>query len=182
MSDLTIALAGGAIGAVATALLGQAAAAAAAWGTVTANDAGAANLNQQLEAWTEDRTRKLRQQMDGTTNDMAGRGLLSSSAHGSALAEAKANALHEYRDEEWRVSLALEQLAATEGPWHRFWRLVRRRRPGLALTAAERVAPFLDRWREPVTRHAKDMEATVYDRTRRTRDDALRELPGYKLT
>lgn len=184
MSDLAIALVGGAVGTALAAALGLLGRAAAAWGTVTQHDLQAADLNRRLLAWVDDRTRLLVQQMEGTTNEMAARGAFHSGIYGSAQAEVKAKALHEYRDEEWRTRLQLEQLAAGEGGWHGFWRLLRRRGDGLELTAAEAIEPFLNRWREPITRHAAgpDDHVPIYDRTKRTPEDALRELPGLTLT
>lgn len=48
----------------------------------------------------------------------------------------------------------------------------------------EAVEPFLERWRESIRRHTSDQEpgAPVFDRTTRTRKDALDELPGLALT
>src|SRR5215210_6953777 len=87
------------------------------------------------------------------------RGLLHSGVHGAGIADAKAEALHQYRDEEWRARIELSRLRATETGWHLFWRVVGRRRRGLELTAWEQAEPFLQRWREPVTRHVGEGQA-----------------------
>ena len=96
---------------------------------------------------------------------------------------AKADALHEYRDEEWRARLDLARLRASEGTWHRVWRELRGR-SAPSLTAPSEVEAFLDRWREPVTRHGSvPIDAVqVLDRTRRTAADALAELSSLNLT
>ena len=150
MSDLAIALIGGAIGSVATAGLTQLGRARVAWHDVALHDLEAAERNAQLIVWVDDRTRQLVIDMSGVTNDCAGRELSRSSIQGGGLQLAKEQALHEYRDEEWRARLDLFQLRAREGSWHALWRRVRRR-PAPSLTARAEVEPFLERWREPVT-------------------------------
>lgn len=51
-------------------------------------------------------------------------------------------------------------------------------------SARAEVEPFLERWRQPVTRHASGQGevAPVRDHTTRTLEDALAELPGLPLT
>ena len=177
-----VALAAGAIGAVLTAIFTVAARALAARGDVVAHDAQADQMNSQLEAWVDDRNRKLVQELRGVTNDLAGRGLLNSGIHGAQAAETKTRALHEYRDQRWLSELELQRLSAAEGRWHRSWRRWLGTVHGLALPAANRVEPVLDRWREPVVRHASDMPVTPFDPTRRSLDDLLKELPQQELT
>jgi hypothetical protein len=179
-----VALAGGAIGAVVAGAFAVAARAASAWRDVADHDAQVADLNRQLRAWVDDRTRKLVQELDGITNSMASRGLLYSGIHGGQAAEAKTRALHEYRDQRWRTELSAQRLATAEGPWHRRWRRARSREHGLELPAALDVEPFLARWREPVTRHSTSPTdaATPFDPTTRTFEDALAGLPDMKLT
>jgi hypothetical protein len=123
---LLVGLAGGAIGAVLAALFVQMGRAWVAWGEVTLHDEEAAERNAQLLVWVDDRTRALLIEMNGTTNTLASQGQLYSGAHGSALAHAKARALHEYRDEDWNARLDLARIRAREGGWHAFWRFWRR--------------------------------------------------------
>ncbi len=182
-SGLPIAILGGLIGALATWVLAQASVARTAWSEITLHDAEALERNAQLIVWVDDRTRQLLIEMDSITNELSARGMLFSGAHGSALQSAKATALHEYRDEEWRARIDLAGLRAKERTWHTTWRKVRRRPPP-RISARKEVEPFLDRWREPVTRH--DPQSTtpvpVLDRTRRTTADALAELASLRLT
>jgi hypothetical protein len=177
---LLIGLAGGAIGAVLTAVFALLARAWIARGEVSLHDEEAEGRNAQLVAWVDDRTRELLQTMAGSTNSLAGQGQLKSGAHGRQLAEAKADALHEFREEHWRARIDLAAVRAKEGGWAlwRFWR--RSRAPRLTEDTLQTVENFLERWREPVTRHGG--EVSVYDRTRRTTEDALAELPSLRLT
>jgi hypothetical protein len=182
MSDeLLVGLAGGAIGAVLTAILGQAGRAWLAWGEVTLHDQEASDRNRRLRVWVDDRTRLLVQRMRAHTTHLAAEGQLYSGAHGRAVAEEKAKALHEFRDEVEQANIDLARLRTKEGAWHSWWRTVRRR-PVPAVTAAAEVEPFIERWREPVTRHGDSTNPIVpLDRTRRTFQDALAELPSLEL-
>lgn len=181
-NELLIGLAGGAIGAVLAAAFAQAGRAWTAFGEVTLHDEEAAERNRRLVTWADDRTRVVIIEMDRRTQDLSGRGLLYSGIHGAAVAEAKADALHEYRDQEEQAKIDLARLRAKEAAWHFVWRRLRGR-PAPSLTAREQVEPFLERWREPVTRHGSGAgdSVTPLDRTTRTRDDALAELPDLKL-
>jgi hypothetical protein len=179
-SDLLIGLAGGAIGAVVAGVFVQAGRAWLAWGEVTLHDFEASERNRRLRIWVDDRTRELAQEISDISNRLASDGLLYSGAHGAAVAGAKAKALHQYRDEEEATAINLMALRASEGAWHFLWRVLRRR-GAPTLTANAEVEPFLDRWREPVARHGNDA-VTPLDRTRRTFDDALAELPRLDLT
>jgi hypothetical protein len=122
----------------------------------------------------------LAQEMNGHTNTLSSQGQFYSGAHGGAVAGAKAKALHEYRDEAEGAGIDLARLRAREGAWHSLWRVLRRR-PAPRLTAETEIEPFLERWREPVTRHGDSNPITPIDRTRRTFEDALAELPRLKL-
>lgn len=180
-SDLLIGLAGGAIGAVLTAGFAEGGRAWIAWGEVTLHDEEAQECNRRLKIWVDDRTRALLQEMNRRTITLSSQGQLNSGAHGNAAAGAKAEALHEYRDEAEGASIDLARLRAREGAWHAFWRVLRRR-SAPQLTAEKEVEPFLERWREPVTRHGEDSDPIMpLDRTRRTFDQALAELPRLKL-
>jgi hypothetical protein len=181
VSDLTIALAGGAIGSIATVALTQAGRARAAWSDIPIHDDEARERNAQLVVWVDDRTHALVAEMDRRTEQANTRGALLGGGHGLSVAMAKADALHEYRDEEWRARLDLARLRTTEGAWHRVWRKLRGRH-GPSLTARAEVEPFLERWREPVTRHGSANAVQVIDRTLRTTHDALAELSSLNLT
>jgi hypothetical protein len=180
VSDLLVALAGGVIGSVATAVGTQAGRFRVAWAEVGLHDDQARERNAELVVWVDVETQKLVAQMNDVTIDYNGRNLLNSGAHGSALVKVKANALRRYSDEERRARLDLARLRASEGTWHLVIRK-RRHRPAPTLTARETVEPFLDRWRGPVTLHGTGA-AEVRDWTTRTTDDALVELPTLPLT
>lgn len=182
MSDLTIALAGGLVGSLATAGFTQLGRARAAWSEVELHDDQAAEYNVQLIVWVDDRTRAVLRVMNERTNVAAAANLVHSGGHGASVADAKADALHDYRDREWNARLDLARLRASEGLWHLVWRKVRRR-PAPRLTVRDEVEPFLERWREPVNRHGGPDDAVpIFDRTRRTTAEALAELPSLKLT
>jgi len=178
--DATLALAGGAIGAVLTVVLAQAGRAYLAWAEVTMHNEEAAEINSDLAAWVDDRTIALEHELKRRTGDANSKGLLYSGGHGVSRAHAKADALQDYRDREWHVRAALARLRAAEGPWHGLWRLLRRSK-GPRLTIADVVKPFLNRWREPVTKHGGEPVA-VLDRTTRTLADGLADLPARDLT
>lgn len=180
---LLVGLAGGAIGGVVTGLFAQAGRAWRAWGEVALHDVEAEERNAQLLVWVDDRTRALDGELKRRTGDANSKGVFHSGAHGLSRAMAKAQALHDYRDEEWQARLELARLRSREGGWHWIWRKLRRR-PAAHLTVQERIEPFLDRWREPVTKHLSQCEGegvVPVDRTRRTYDDALAELPSFDL-
>lgn len=182
MSDLGVALAGGAVGSLLTAMLTQIGKIRLAWAEVALHDAEAEERNRQLVAWVDDETLKLVRDMAIITQEHAARGVLYSSLHGGDLADCKAGALHRYRDQEWRAQLFLSELQASEGTWHLLARMLRRR--WLPKVARAEVEPFLERWRAPVTRHSAQGSdaARVLDRTTRTTDDALAALPNLPLT
>jgi hypothetical protein len=179
---LVVGLAGGAIGAIAAGAFAQAGRSWLAWGEVTLHDYEAAERNRRLRIWVDDRTREVVQEISGISNQLASQGQLYSGAHGTAVAVAKARALHQFRDEAEAARIDLMELRAKEGAWHSLWRVLRRR-PDPSLTAAAEVEPFLNRWREPVSRHGDDANPIApLDRTRRSFDDALAELPRLDLT
>jgi hypothetical protein len=177
--DLLIALAGGAVGSLATGVIAVFTRAVGAWSDVKDHDIQAAHVNGALEWWVADRTRVLAGERAMITTDMNERGLLHSGAFDTALSGARTRALREYRDERQRVQAELARLRAAEGTWHAIWRLSHRRRHGLALTADTRVQPFLERWRAPFP---SSMSGTAQvepdDPSRRTLDDELRDLPA----
>lgn len=180
-SDLVVGLAGGAIGALLTAGFAEAGRAWVAWGEVTLHDEEAEERNRRLKIWVDDRTRALVQEMNRRTTELSSQGQLYGGPHGTAVAGAKADALHEYRDEAEGAKIDLARLRAKEGAWHSFWRVLRRC-PAPRLTAEVEVEPFLERWREPVSRHGNEAEPVVpLDRTSRTFEEALDELPRLNL-
>jgi hypothetical protein len=181
MSDVTVALAGGAIGSVITAGLTQVGRARVAWSEVTLHDQQATQRNDQLVAYADDGTQKLVRELSTVAEDHNARNTLRSSKCLADLAARKGEALHRYRDEEWGVRIELAVLKAQEGGWHVAFRWLRRRRNGLALTARTKVEPFLERWREPIDRYGLG-PVEVFDLTTRTEADALKELPSLPLT
>lgn len=179
--NLGIALAGGAIGASITAVLALLSRAAVAWREVPAFDSESEERNSQLAIWVDDRTRDLAREMELITETHIQRNTFRSSMHAAALAEAKAGALHEFRDELARARIDLARLRAKEGPFHALRRMRGAAAPAITPMTLEAVEPFLDRWREPVTSHGLDPAAPL-DRTRRTPDDARRDLRDARLT
>jgi hypothetical protein len=122
VDPLLVGLAGGAIGAVLTGVFAQGGRAWTAWDEVSLHDEETAERRARLVVWVDDRTRALVPEMERISHDCNSRGLFYSGQHGAALAEAKARALHEYRDEEWRARIDIARLRAREGGWHAWWR------------------------------------------------------------
>lgn len=183
-NELLIGLAGGAIGALLAGLLAQAGRAWAAWGEVSLHDEEAAERNARLVVWVDDRTRTLLIELSRRSNELVASGLLYSSTHGGELAHIKAQALHDYRDELAGARIDLSRLRVREGAWHWLWRKLRRNStPRLTADTLGNIEPFLERWREPVTRHMSGTGegAPPLDRTKRTTAEALAELPSLKL-
>ena len=176
MSDAVV---GGVVGAAVAFALTQVSAASVAWREVTLYDDEATGSNERLVAWVDAETIRLARTMQEIGDDFSSRNAFTSSATGTALAQAKTEALQRYRDEEERASIALARLKASEGPWHVFWRSIRGDRRGLDLSARRTVARILDRWREPVTRHGTG-ETKVFDITNRTQTES--DLQNLKLT
>lgn len=160
-SELVIGLAGGAIGSLLTYV-----------GRVTAVPAEVARHDRQLRAqledlerWVWDEHRKLRQELNGITNNMAARELLYSGAHGGARAEAKTGALHRYRDRRSVKDRAVAEVLAAESWPHDLWRLVRRNSLIRDVSASFDGGTVIDEWRKPVTRHGGE-PITPFDPTR----------------
>lgn len=164
-------------------LLAQTGRAVLAWREITDHNAEAAEQNARLLIWVDDTTRDLVAQMSGVQDSNASRGMTNSGLNGGQLAAVKALALHRYRDQRVLVSDVLQRLRTKEGAWHLLWRWVRGC-PAPAITVDDEAEPFLNRWREPVTRHGSSPAdvAPVFDRTKRTYQDALDELSSLKLT
>jgi hypothetical protein len=179
-SDLAVALAGGAIGAAITAVGSQLVRIRAAWSEVALHDQQAADANESLVIWVDDATQNLVREIRDVNDDHGSRGTLASSLHIGDVAFRKAGALHRYRDQRNLTRLFLVGLKAQEGVYHSVIRRLRGRQEGLALTADHDVEPFLVRWREPARLDA-ETEARVFDRTKRTLEDALDELSRLDL-
>jgi hypothetical protein len=112
MSDLAIALAGGAVGALLAAVFAQAGRAWAAGSEVTLHDDEAAERNRRPTVWTDDRTRALEVEAKRLTSECNSRGQSYSGHHGAVVANAKAKALQQYRDEEERAKIDLAGVRA----------------------------------------------------------------------
>jgi hypothetical protein len=174
------AIGSGAVGAVVAAALLQLGRACAAWRDIPVTDAKVRERTDQLFVWVDDRTQLLARELSGITEEANRSCRLESSVHARTRADAKALALHQYRDREWQAGLDIAELLATEGAWHRLWRVLRRRKaPTLSPSV---VAPFLGRWREPAKVPGSGITADVLDRTKRTEADALAELDKLTLT
>lgn len=154
MSDLLIALAGGAIGSLITGSLAVGARVATISAEVDRHDRLASALAEDLDRWVWDTHHTLRQELNGITNDMAARGLLQSGAHGGARAEAKTRALRRYRDRLSETERAFAELLAQESRRHDLWRRLRQR-PKLKLNEPADASYVVDEWRKDVVRHGR---------------------------
>jgi hypothetical protein len=183
MSSVAVAIGSGAVGAIIGLAAAQAGRIVAARREVDEHDIKARERNDQLVIWVDDATQNLVRELEEANQAAASRNAFHSSVHRADLSARKAGALHRYRDEEWKARFDLAALAFSEGRWHGLWRK-RLGRPGPKLTAADTVAPFLARWREPITTGGQsgDDPVPVFDRTKRTTKDALDELPRLPLT
>jgi hypothetical protein len=149
---LWIALAGGAVGSIITALIAYGAKFVSARSDVLAHDRGARERDQDLKSWVADRSVALQQELREITDAMSTQNLSYSSAYGKAFARAKERALEEYRDQERQALRDVARMREAEGMFHRIWRkLMRRGVP--ELTAPPEVSSFLNLWRAPVSRH-----------------------------
>lgn len=97
---------------------------------------------------------------------------LEANATDQDIADARARALHEYRDEERRAAIDVARIVADEGWPHRWYRKLRRR-PVAALTAPARALPVLDSWREPSGVSVSEPPVSPIDATKRTLEDAI---------
>lgn len=131
------------------------------------NDAAAAERNESLETWVADRHHWLSQELKGIRNKKAAEAQQYSGSLANALAHAKGEALHLYRDEERRARRDVALIVAREGWMHAFWRR-RRKIATPSLTAAEDVQPVLDTWRRAVMEPPGSKPTPVVDATTRT--------------
>lgn len=173
MSDLVIALAGGAVGSLFTASASMARRFASVPSDVARNDFDAAERNDDLETWVADSHRELLADLQDRAGQAIRAGVQRGGTIPAATVKVKAIWLHRYRDQERQARRDLFAIRCREDWTHRAYRRLRRR-PAPSLTATKRVAPVPDEWRRGPT-HATD-EVRVPDATRRTIDDTLREL------
>jgi hypothetical protein len=92
----------------------------------------------------------------------------------AAIADARGQALHEYRDEARRARLDVATILAAEGWPHAGWRKLRRQ-PVPALMTPGKATPLLDGWRKPSS--MADKHTYPEDATKRTLDDSLGSMP-----
>jgi hypothetical protein len=172
MQTWLVAIVGGAIGSIVTAVLTVGARLLRARGEVTAHDRFVASRDEDLSSWVSDRSLALRRELKAKTEELNRRNLFHSSAHGTAIAVLKEKALHEYRDQERQTRRDVAIVAQAENWMHRLWR----RGGELAqLEAPSRAEPVLEIWRSSVTRHGSP-SIEVVDPTRRTLEETVREL------
>src|SRR5947209_6588940 len=122
MSGVLVALVAGASGAVITLCAAEFAKFRAARDEVRIHDNDARERNEQLVIWVDDETQNLVLRLAAIRQEFNSREGLASSPHDSARVQAKAHALHRYRDQASRARLDIAALRAQEGHWHRFWR------------------------------------------------------------
>jgi hypothetical protein len=171
---LWIALAGGAIGSVLTALVAYGAKFWAARSEIANHDQAARSRDEDLASWVSDRSVVLRRQLREISELHNADNLYWSSEHANALARAKERALHEYRDQERQALRDVTHLREGEGRAHAFWRRIRGLGPP-ELTAHHKMQPALDLWRSSITRHG-DSPVEVRDPTRESFQSTLTEM------
>lgn len=187
-SGLLTALVGGAVGVIITAL----ARALGIPSDVRAHDAAIRDRDDALATWTADRNYELEQASkairaevnpnpgerikDGSPEDafhtVATAGYKTQARKADiAIAAARSDALHEYRDEERRARLDRATILAAEGWAHRLWRRVGRD-PAPALETPTKAVPVLNSWREP-SQMSGERPVHPDDATERTLDHAI---------
>jgi hypothetical protein len=167
MSDFAIALAGGSIGTALATALALGSRALRVPREVRENDVAAAERNESLETWVADRHHWLSQELRGIRNKKAAQGQQYAGSLGNALAHAKGEALHLYRDEERLARRDIALITVREGWMHASWRK-RRKLAAPSLTAAVSVQPVLDTWRRAVMEAPGSNPLPVVDATKRT--------------
>jgi hypothetical protein len=181
MSDLLIAVVGGSVGVlIPTAVRGLTIPA-----DVRLNDEAIRDRDEQLGTWVADRHVKLSKDCKalraigdpGTTpqekaDAMRFTGYAHTPAHlNDVIADVRAQALHEYRDEERRAKIDRARALASEGWAHRALRRLSNA-PAPALKSPVRATPLLDLWRKPSGLGGGAM-VTPDDATQRTLDAVL---------
>jgi hypothetical protein len=141
---------------------------------VRANDADVAERDDALATWVADRHHALGMELRGIRNTLAAQGQQTAGTFDTQLAHAKAQALHEYRDEARRATRDVALIRAREGSLHRAWRL--RRQPFPALATPEKAQPVLNTWRRASGEVSSDRPTPVEDATARTLDGVIAGL------
>lgn len=141
---------------------------------IDAHDREVRSLDEDLRRFLRDRDRLLRVELEGIRTNMAGRGLLYSGAALGGLADAKRQALQDYRDEiTWKRRLYRE--ACERERWAT--RVLRRRRGAFPrFELPDESKAILAAWREDVTISGMDGSAPVDDPTSPEREPDLRRF------
>jgi len=187
ISDAALALVGGAAGA----LLAAAARALNIPTEVRSVDAAIRSRDEALAIWIADRNFKLRRDceslrasaIDPTRDEAleALTGLAGNEREGSrratdrAIADAKTQALLDYREATSRAVMDREVMLVPEGWAHRRWRALTRTPPPQLTTPTEAV-PLLDAWRKP-SGLSGERWTFPDDPTLRTLGDAIARMP-----
>jgi hypothetical protein len=175
VSDLTIALAGGAIGSILTVGAGLMRRAAAVPSEVERNDADAAERNDDLMMWVADHHRQLGAELTRTRNEMAAAGQQYSGAYPQSMAQRKSQALRCYRDQERQARRDVAIIRAREDWMHHAYRRLKQL-SAPQLNAPQRAEPVLNSWRKPVI--VADASVPVHDPTAHTLEDTISGLTG----
>src|SRR5438552_1178116 len=169
MQTWLVAIVGGAIGSVVTALIAFSAALVRARGEVESHDRFVAARDEDLTSWVSDRSIALGRELKAKTEELNKENLFGSGSHGKELALLKERALHEYRDQERQAQRDVAVVFQTETWTHRFWRWSEGR-PFPELTAPGRAQRVLEVWRSAVTSHGGE-PIEVVDPRRRTLEE-----------
>lgn len=170
------ALAGGAVGALLTGVIG---AFVWTWGVpadVEEHDRLIAERDEDLATWLADERLRLNRERGKIIEELNKQNLLYSSERLHQLALAKERALHAFRDQERAARRFAAEIAARERFAHHQWRRWRRR-PVWPLEAPERGRPILDEWRSPESFEGSPV-IEVNDPTARTLKQAVQEIAG----
>jgi hypothetical protein len=141
---------------------------------VDAHDREVRALDEDMARFLRDRDRVLWVELTTVTNEMAGRGVLYSSAHLGELIDRKRQALHDYRDEIIRKRRLYREACERER-WAA--RLLRRRRgafPRFQLSDESKL--ILASWRRDATVAGMEGSAAVDDPTSTEREPDLRRF------
>jgi hypothetical protein len=142
VSDLVIALAGGAVG---TLLIGGVAVGVrvlAAWREIDVHDRAVGERNEDLEQWVADDHIRLKRSLTAIRDRLAARNLIYSGEYGRQISEEKEGALHSHRDQERDAKRDVARIKNREGWLHETFRGWRRQ-DFPDLEAPKRVQPVL---------------------------------------
>jgi hypothetical protein len=165
---LLAAIIGGSIGSGLTMLAGVPA-------EVRQHDRQVREADKSLSQWVADECVRLERDLNRVLAEMSAEGQRYSGALGNALAAAKEQTLHAYRDQETQSERRRDEVRAAEGWRHVLWRRLTRRGGLPELSTPQRAEPILDDWRADAT-YADIAPTPVNDPTRRTLDQALEKL------